>query len=296
MLRGVSACTPSEARCWDDVLLPLQEHQETNQCAGGAATRHQAQARGKGLVATHFVPRGTCGIEKHPRVEGNHTNNAPAPRTLHRRSHQLHPPARFRHYTQTMASNSAKVAPGADEGPYAYVKGEGFTTMMLHHGHKVDTDNRARAPPIFQSTSFEFKDAAHGGALFELSQLGPIYTRLMNPTTHVLEYKIAKLEGAPCKAHGNFDNAATLCVVLVHHISLYRPSHPRPPPLPRPNALAVASGQSAQMHALMTIMGHGDNFIAASELYVTAPLLRLQVLLLRPRARRAGGAGGCAYY
>ena len=151
-----------------------------------------------------FVPRGTCGIEKHPRVEGNHTHNAPAPYPVHRRTHQLHPPAASRHYTQTMASNSAKVAPGADEGPYAYVKGEGFTTMMLHHGHKVDTDNRARAPPIFQSTSFEFKDAAHGGALFELSQLGPIYTRLMNPTTHVLEYKIAKLEGAPCKAHGDF--------------------------------------------------------------------------------------------
>ncbi|KAH8092987.1 cystathionine gamma-synthase [Aureococcus anophagefferens] len=76
-------------------------------------------------------------------------------------------------------------------GPYGYVAGEGFTTTMLHHGHKLDSDNRARAPPIFQSTSFEFKSAEHGGALFELSQLGPIYTRLMNPTTHVLEYKIA---------------------------------------------------------------------------------------------------------
>ena len=129
-------------------------------------------------------------------------------------------------------------------GPYGYVAGEGFTTTMLHHGHKLDSDNRARAPPIFQSTSFEFKSAEHGGALFELSQLGPIYTRLMNPTTHVLEYKIAKLEGAPCKAHGDCDNAATL-----------------------PNALAVASGQSAQMHALMTIMSVGDNFVAASELY-----------------------------
>ena len=88
--------------------------------------------------------------------------------------------------------------------------GEGFTTCMLHHGHKLDTDNRARAPPIFQTTSFEFKSAEHGGALFELSQLGPIYTRLMNPTTHVLEYKVAKLEGAPCLAHGDYDNAKTL--------------------------------------------------------------------------------------
>ena len=74
--------------------------------------------------------------------------------------------------------------------------------------------------PIFQSTSFQFKSAEHGAKLFELSQLGPIYTRICNPTTHVFEYKVAKLEGAPCKAHGNFDNAATL-----------------------PNSLAVASGQ-----------------------------------------------------
>lgn len=122
--------------------------------------------------------------------------------------------------------------------------GEGFSTVALHHGHKLDSDNRARAPPIFQSTSFEFKNAEHGKDLFALSKLGPIYTRIMNPTNHVLEYKIAKLEGAPCKAHGDFDNAATL-----------------------PNALAVASGQSAQMHALLTFMQAGDNFLAASELY-----------------------------
>ncbi|EGB07193.1 cystathionine gamma-synthase [Aureococcus anophagefferens] len=129
-------------------------------------------------------------------------------------------------------------------GPYGYVAGEGFTTTMLHHGHKLDSDNRARAPPIFQSTSFEFKSAEHGGALFELSQLGPIYTRLMNPTTHVLEYKIAKLEGAPCLAHGDCDNATTL-----------------------PNSLVVASGQSAQMHCLLTFMEAGDNFVASAELY-----------------------------
>ena len=123
-------------------------------------------------------------------------------------------------------------------------KGEGFTTTCLHHGHKLDTDNRARAVPLFQTTSFEFKSAEHGGKLFGLAELGPIYTRLMNPTTHVLEYKVAKLEGAPCLAHGDFDNATTL-----------------------PNALAVSSGMSAQMTALMTLMQAGDNFVAASELY-----------------------------
>lgn len=126
----------------------------------------------------------------------------------------------------------------------AYTDAKGFNTIALHHGHKLDTDNRARAVPIFQSTSFEFKSAEHGKQLFALAELGPIYTRIMNPTTHVLEYKIAELEGAPCKAHGNFDNAATL-----------------------PNSLAVASGQSAQMHALLTFMQAGDNFICASELY-----------------------------
>ena len=115
---------------------------------------------------------------------------------------------------------------------------------MLHHGHKLDTDNRARAPPIFQSTSFEFKSAEHGASLFGLAELGPIYTRIMNPTTHVLEYKMAKLEGAPCPAHGDCDNSATL-----------------------PSALAVSSGMSAQMTALLTFMGAGDNFVTASELY-----------------------------
>ena len=127
---------------------------------------------------------------------------------------------------------------------YNEASGEGFSTVALHHGHKLDTDNRARAVPIFQTSSFEFKDAEHGANLFALAQLGPIYTRIMNPTTHVLEYKVAKLEGAPCRAHGDCDNATTL-----------------------PNSLAVASGQSAQMHALLTFMQAGDNFICASELY-----------------------------
>mmetsp|Transcript_1917 Transcript_1917/g.4420 ORF Transcript_1917/g.4420 Transcript_1917/m.4420 type:complete len:516 (-) Transcript_1917:129-1676(-) len=135
--------------------------------------------------------------------------------------------------TRTMSSDAYKDQPG-----------EGYKTVCLHHGHKLDSDNRARAPPIFQSTSFEFKSAHHGGQLFALAELGPIYSRIMNPTTHVLEYKIAKLEGAPCPAHGDCDNASTL-----------------------PSALAVSSGQSAQMHALLTIMQAGDNFISTSELY-----------------------------
>ena len=107
----------------------------------------------------------------------------------------------------------------------------------------------ARSPPLRSGSPGTLavsrgSSAEHGKQLFALAELGPIYTRICNPTTHVLEYKIAELEGAPCKAHGNYDNAATL-----------------------PNSLAVASGQSAQMHALLTFMQAGDNFIAASELY-----------------------------
>lgn len=121
---------------------------------------------------------------------------------------------------------------------------EGFNTIMLHHGHKLDGENRARAPPIYQTTSFCFEDSQHGADLFALSKLGPIYTRIMNPTCHVLEYRIAALEGAPCTTHGDFDNAKTL-----------------------PSALATASGQAAQLQAILTFMKAGDNFIAASELY-----------------------------
>merc|ERR1719337_854116 len=92
--------------------------------------------------------------------------------------------------------SSKKIAYGIDEpvgDNMAYTgDAKGFNTIALHSGHKLDTDNRARAPPIFQSTSFEFKSAEHGKQLFALGELGPIYTRIMNPTTHVLEYKIAE--------------------------------------------------------------------------------------------------------
>jgi len=116
--------------------------------------------------------------------------------------------------------------------------GEGFETTMLHYGQTLDTDNRARAVPIFASTSFAFKDADHGAQLFALQQLGPIYSRLMNPTNHVFEHRVAKLEGAPC-----------------------------PLGMAHPSSLATSSGQSAQMQALLTILENGDNFVTAAELY-----------------------------
>ena len=62
--------------------------------------------------------------------------------------------------------------------PYSDGPGKGFNTIALRAGHKLDTDNRARAVPIFQSTSFEFKSADHGKQLFALAELGPIYTRM----------------------------------------------------------------------------------------------------------------------
>lgn len=117
-------------------------------------------------------------------------------------------------------------------------EGHKFSTIMLHHGQTLDSDHRARAPPIYATTSFAFEDAAHGADLFALKKLGPIYTRIMNPTSHTLEYRIAKLEGSGCDLDG---------------------AHP--------SALATASGQAAQMHAILTLCQAGDNFIAASELY-----------------------------
>ena len=123
--------------------------------------------------------------------------------------------------------------------------GQSFNTVMLHHGQALDPTNRARATPIYQSTSFCFKDSAHGAGLFALQQLGPIYTRIMNPTHHNLEYRIAKLEGSKCNLDpGNGSTDAGM-----------------------PSALVTSSGQAAQMHALVTICQQGDWVISASELY-----------------------------
>lgn len=113
-----------------------------------------------------------------------------------------------------------------------------FSTLMLHHGQTLDTDHRARVTPIYASTSFAFKSADHGAKLFALQELGPIYSRIMNPTNHVLEYRIAKLEGSGCDLDG------------VH-----------------PSAVATSSGQAAQMQAMLTFCQAGDNFIASSNLY-----------------------------
>eukprot|EP00035_Acanthoeca_spectabilis_P034862 m.31228 g.31228 ORF g.31228 m.31228 type:complete len:455 (+) comp6914_c0_seq1:4171-5535(+) len=116
--------------------------------------------------------------------------------------------------------------------------GERFATLALHYGQPLDKECRARAPPIYASSSFVFEDSDHGAALFALQKLGPIYTRIGNPTTHMLEHRIAKLEGSPCPlgdAH--------------------------------PCGLATSSGQAAQLQALLTICQAGDTIVSAGELY-----------------------------
>ena len=71
----------------------------------------------------------------------------------------------------------------------------GFNTRALHHGYQPDLATGARAVPIYQSTSFVFKDSDHAAALFALQEFGNIYTRIMNPTTDVFEKRVAALEG-----------------------------------------------------------------------------------------------------
>jgi O-acetylhomoserine (thiol)-lyase len=106
----------------------------------------------------------------------------------------------------------------------------GFNTRALHAGYSPDPTTHARAVPIYQSTSFTFTDSDDAAALFGLQKFGNIYTRIMNPTTAVLEERVASLE-----------NGAA--------------------------ALATASGQSAQLLAISSLLESGDELVAASTLY-----------------------------
>jgi O-acetylhomoserine (thiol)-lyase len=105
-----------------------------------------------------------------------------------------------------------------------------FETLQLHAGQEIDPTTRSRAVPIYQTTSYTFKDSEHGANLFALKEFGNIYTRIMNPTTDVFEKRIAALEGGVA-------------------------------------ALAVSSGQAAQFLALNNILQAGDNFVSTSFLY-----------------------------
>ncbi len=106
----------------------------------------------------------------------------------------------------------------------------GFETRQIHAGAVADPTTGARAVPIYQTASFTFRDTDHAAALFGLSELGNIYTRIMNPTQAVFEERIASLEGGVA-------------------------------------ALAVASGQAAETVALLNLAEGGGHIVASASLY-----------------------------
>ncbi len=103
-------------------------------------------------------------------------------------------------------------------------------TLALHAGQKVDSDTLSRAVPIYQTTSYVFKDTGHAANLFALKEFGNIYTRLMNPTTDVLEKRLAALEGGV-------------------------------------GGLALSSGQSAIYVSIFNICGAGGHIVSSNSLY-----------------------------
>jgi O-acetylhomoserine (thiol)-lyase len=105
-----------------------------------------------------------------------------------------------------------------------------FATLAVHGGQETDPTTKARAVPIYQTTSYVFDDADHAARLFALKEFGNIYTRIMNPTTDVFEKRIAALEGGAA-------------------------------------ALATASGQAAETLAITTLAKAGEEFVSTTSLY-----------------------------
>ncbi|MGI8485534.1 MAG: O-acetylhomoserine aminocarboxypropyltransferase/cysteine synthase family protein [Thermomicrobiales bacterium] len=131
----------------------------------------------------------------------------------------------------------------------------GFETLSLHAGQVVDPLTRSRAVPIYQTTSYVFNDTNQAADLFALRELGNIYTRLQNPTTDVLEQRIAALEGGV-------------------------------------GALAFASGMAAEVAAITNIASAGDNIVSTTSLYggtynlfhYTLPKYGISVKFVEPKA------------
>ena len=129
----------------------------------------------------------------------------------------------------------------------------GFSTQQLHAGYSPDPTTGSRAVPIYQTTSYQFKSTEHAANLFALKELGNIYTRLMNPTTDVLEQRLAALEGGVA-------------------------------------AVAAASGHAAQAQAIFTLAQAGDHIVSSSRLYggtynqfhYTLPKLGIEVTFVDP--------------
>jgi O-acetylhomoserine (thiol)-lyase len=129
----------------------------------------------------------------------------------------------------------------------------GFATRQLHAGQTPDPTTGSRAVPIYQTTSYQFRDTDHAAKLFALQELGNIYTRIMNPTTDVLEQRLAALEGGV-------------------------------------GALGASSGHAAQTMAILTLCGAGDHIVSSSRLYggtfnqfnYTLPRIGIEVTFVDP--------------
>jgi O-acetylhomoserine (thiol)-lyase len=129
----------------------------------------------------------------------------------------------------------------------------GFTTRQLHAGQQPDPLTGSRAVPIYQTTSYVFKDTDHAARLFALQEAGNIYTRIMNPTSDVFEQRIADLEGGV-------------------------------------GGLAASSGHAAQTMAILALCGAGDHIVSACTLYggtynqfcYTFPRIGIEVTLVDP--------------
>ena len=113
----------------------------------------------------------------------------------------------------------------------------GFETRQIHAGQSPDPVTGARAVPIYQTTSYQFRDSEHAANLFALAEMGNIYTRIMNPTQGVLEARISDLEGGTATAVGI------------------------------PGALAVSSGQAAETLAILNVVESGGHVVASPSLY-----------------------------
>lgn len=107
-----------------------------------------------------------------------------------------------------------------------------LNTLCLHGGHRPDSDTLSRAVPVYRTTAYQFKSTEHAANLFALKELGNIYSRLMNPTTDVLEKRVCLLEGAP-----------------------------------EMGGLGVASGTSAVFYSIINLAQAGDNIVSARNLY-----------------------------
>jgi len=138
---------------------------------------------------------------------------------------------------------------------------QGFETLALHAGQDVDPVTKSRAVPIYQTTSYVFDSPEHAASLFGLKEFGNVYTRIMNPTTDVLEKRVAALEGGV-------------------------------------GALAMASGQAAQTLAILNIANSGDEMVSTTSLYGgtynlfahTLPKMGIKVHFCEPTPEGVRGA------